>query len=175
MQEEHEMSKIDFSTWKILAVDDEPDNLSLLGDILNFSDAEVVTARSGEQAIALLDQQTFSLALIDIQMPGVSGWDVIQHIRNSEREELRKMLVIAVTAFAMLGDKERVLAAGFDGYMSKPIDAETFMLRIEAIVQEHLPASPPEPTPPPAEAREEHLAETGANTRDAHENSAVQP
>src|SRR5260221_2482091 len=143
MQEEHEMSKIDFSTWKILAVDDEPDTLSLLGDILNSSDAEVVTARSGEQAIELLNQQAFSLTLIDIQMPRVSGWDVIQHIRNSERQELRKMLVIAVTAFAMLGDRERVLPAGFDGYMSKPIDAENFISRIEAIIQTHLPQAPP--------------------------------
>src|SRR5436190_3221252 len=174
MREEYEMSQIDFSTWKILAVDDEPDNLSLLVDILTFSDAQVVTARSGEQAIALLDQQPFSLALIDLQMPRVSGWDVIQHIRNSERADLRKMLVIAVTAVAMLGDKERVLAAGFDGYISKPIEVETFMARIEAIVQTHLPASQAEQVRPSAEAHEEHTPESGTHTQDAHENSTVQ-
>src|SRR5215468_9981071 len=102
------MSPIDFSAWTILAVDDEPDNLSLLVDVLSFSDAHVVMAQSGERAIELLSQQRFSLALLDLQMPNISGWDVIQFIRSSQNDDLRNMIVIAVTAVAMFGDRERV-------------------------------------------------------------------
>ncbi len=131
------MQRLNLSDWKILITDDEPDNLSLLQDILMFFDAKVTSATSGQGAIELTDQQSFTLALLDVQMPKVTGWDVIRHIRESERPETRNMLVIAVTALAMKGDRERILSAGFDGYISKPIDTTNFIQTIQQIVQAH--------------------------------------
>jgi CheY-like chemotaxis protein len=125
------------SEWKVLAVDDEADNLSLISDILSFSDVTVVPAESGQQAIDLLDGRPYTMALVDLQMPQITGWDVIKHVRESGKPELRQMLVIAITAYAMRGDRERVLEAGFDGYISKPIDVDKFMQTLQTIVDEY--------------------------------------
>src|SRR5258708_38156760 len=150
------MSQLNISDWNILVVDDEPDNLNLLEDILSFYDARVVSSCSGEEAVKLLDSQTFALALIDIQMPNVSGWDMIKHIRSSDKSEMRALVVIGVTAHAMPGDRERVLNAGFDGYMSKPIEAETFMDSVMDIVRSR--QTPQKPTQP-VESGHQPLAE----------------
>lgn len=123
------------SDWDVLVADDEPDNLSVLELLLTFHDARVVSARSGQEILDLLGARTFTLALIDIQMPHISGWDVIRHIRENPRAEVRKMAVIAVTANAMQGDRERCLQAGFDGYISKPIDVKEFMPSLQAILE----------------------------------------
>jgi CheY-like chemotaxis protein len=130
------MLSLNLADWKILVADDEPDNLSLLQDILSFFDTTVVLAASGEEAITHVKEQTFTLALLDIQMPKVSGLDVLKAIRSHENPVMQKMLVIAVTAIAMPGDKERLLEAGFNGYISKPIEVTTFMDTIRAVVQE---------------------------------------
>jgi CheY-like chemotaxis protein len=127
------MSPLNVADWTVLLVDDEPDNLSVLELLLTFYDARVASARSGQEALKLLAERPFTLALVDIQMPGVSGWDVIKYIR--ENPAARTMLVIAVTAYAMAGDRERVLSAGFDGYIAKPIDVTTFMQTIQETVE----------------------------------------
>ena len=124
------------SDWKVLIVDDEPDNLSLIIDVMSFHETAVTRASSGQQAIALLDAQPFTMALVDLQMPLVSGWDVIKYVRESNKPELRHMLVIAITAYAMQGDRERVLKAGFNGYISKPIEIGTFVQTLQAIVED---------------------------------------
>src|SRR4051812_23899844 len=103
------MMSLNLADWKILVADDEPDNLSLLQDILSFFDTTVVLASSGEAAIAHLKEQTFTLALLDIQMPRASGLDVLREIRSHANPAVQKMLVIAVTAIAMPGDRERLL------------------------------------------------------------------
>ena len=82
----------------------------------------------------MLSEQSFTLALIDIQMPGISGWDIIKFIRGNEDAKLQSMLSIAVTAYAMAGDRERVLNAGFDGYVAKPIDVTTFMQTLQETI-----------------------------------------
>jgi CheY-like chemotaxis protein len=126
---------MNISDWTTLLVDDEPDNLSVLELLLTFYDARVMSARSGQEALKLLAEHPFTLALVDIQMPGVSGWDIIKHIREHESRAVRTMFVVAVTAYAMAGDRERVLSAGFDGYISKPIDVTTFMRTLQVIVE----------------------------------------
>ena len=67
----------------------------------------------------------------------LSGWDVLNHVRGSHRPELSQMLVVAITAYAMRGDRERVLQAGFDGYISKPIEIDAFMKTLQAIVEDY--------------------------------------
>jgi CheY-like chemotaxis protein len=127
----------DPSTWDVLLVDDEADNLTVLELLLEFNGVRVTAARSGQEAIELFRQRAFTLVLMDIQMPLVSGWDVIKQIRASEKPAVRSMLVIAVTAHAMHGDRERVMTAGFDGYISKPVNVSILMANLKAAVQRH--------------------------------------
>ncbi len=136
------------SDWNVLLVDDEPDNLSVLELLLTFYDARVTSVRSGQEALQLLGEQPFTLALIDIQMPKISGWDIIKHIRASDNPRIRAMLAIAVTAYAMAGDRERVLAAGFDGYVAKPIDVTTFMQALQETIEARSARDEPLARPP---------------------------
>ena len=126
---------INLEGWPILAVDDERDNLRLLEDILLFFNAQVTCASSGQEALDKLAANRYRLILQDIQMPVVSGWDIIKFIRNHADAEVKTQVVVAVTAQAMWGDKERILAAGFDGYISKPIDSLEFLTTIEGILE----------------------------------------
>src|SRR5688572_11593367 len=125
---------IDLTNWEILIVDDEPDNLTVLDTLLNFFDARVTSASSGEEALELLKTRRFQLGLFDIQMPKVSGWDLVKWVRANDQPEVRDTCLIAVTALAMRGDEERILEAGFDGYVAKPIDAAVFMDSVQAVL-----------------------------------------
>lgn len=125
---------IDLTTSKILLVDDEPDNLLLLQTIFNFHDIEPVCVGSGHDAMMLLTSRTFDLALVDIQMPKITGWDILKSVRDSVTPAQRNMIVIAVTALAMDGDRERVIRAGFDGYISKPVETVQFLPTVQNIV-----------------------------------------
>jgi CheY-like chemotaxis protein len=128
------MSDLDVKGWNILIVDDEADNLMVLEVLFSFYDAVVTTTRSGEKALDLLCNNTYRLALLDLQMPKVSGWDLVKRVREHINPVIRNTPLIAVTALAMPGDKERVLASGFDGYISKPLDAVTFVDAVQTIL-----------------------------------------
>lgn len=117
-----------------LCVDDEPDNLRVLSYVLKYHGYEFTAVQSGTEALNLLLNATFDFALIDIQMPFVSGWNIAEKVRSSENLSLRHLPLIALTALAMTGDRERILKAGFDGYISKPIDVLTFRQSVEAIL-----------------------------------------
>jgi len=126
---------ISLKDWDVLAVDDERDNLRLLEDILAFCDARVTCASSGKEALDKIAANRYGLILQDLQMPTINGWDVIRFIREHTDPAVKSQIVIAVTAAAMPGDKERTPAAGFDGYIAKPIDALEFLTTIEAILE----------------------------------------
>lgn len=113
----------DLSTWNVLVVDDEPDNIGLIELVLNFYKANVRTAASGRACLTLLREEMPSVVLMDIQMPEMSGFDVLKAIR--ENTNWKHLPVIAITAHAMVGDEERIMAAGFDGYVAKPVNAMT--------------------------------------------------
>lgn len=136
------MTTLNISGWDVLIVDDEPDNLTFLEVLLDFFDAKVTTANSGEQARDLLLGHAYQLALLDLQMPKVSGWDLVRQVRASQDTAIHAMPLIAVTALAMPGDKERVLASGFDGYITKPVEVTTFMQTVLAVL-ESIPARQP--------------------------------
>jgi CheY-like chemotaxis protein len=126
---------LSISNWKVLAVDDELDNLNLLSDILSFFNVSITSCHSGAEALKVLDQQHFDLMLLDIQMPQMSGFEVIKAIRQHTDPQVRDMLVVAVTALAMVGDREKVIEAGFNGYISKPLEVENFMLALQEITE----------------------------------------
>ena len=122
----------DLSDWNVLIVDDEPDNVGVLELVFRFHQAAVRTAESGQRCLELLELEKPSLLLVDIQMPVMSGYDLLKRIREQER--WCDLPIIAVSAHAMSGDSERAISAGFDGYITKPISAITLVDQIKAII-----------------------------------------
>jgi CheY-like chemotaxis protein len=118
---------------RILVVEDHPLNRRLARDILEFRGHEVIEAYDVEQARERLKEGRAEIVLLDIQIPGGGGEEVLRTIR--ETPELARLPVIAVTAVAMSGDRARLLAAGFDGYISKPINTKTFAQEIEDCIR----------------------------------------
>jgi two-component system cell cycle response regulator DivK len=108
---------------KILIVEDSPDNMKLFRTLLTLKGHEVSGLPGGEELFATLGAGLPELVLMDIQMPGKDGFALLAEIRASEFRDLR---VIALTAHAMSGDREKAMSAGFDGYITKPIDIRLF-------------------------------------------------
>ncbi len=114
---------------KILVIEDNEQNLYLVTFMLEKHGYEVVQARDGRQGIDLAAQIEPALILLDIQLPVMDGYTVAQELRNNPA--LNDVPIVAVTSYAMAGDRERTLAAGCTGYIEKPINPETFMAEIE--------------------------------------------
>ena len=107
------------STARILVVEDNPKNMKLVRDVLEFSGYEVIEATSGEDGVRLAESERPHLILMDLQLPGIDGAEALRRIRGGpEGQDVR---VVAVTAFAMDEDRSRAFASGFDGYLEKPI------------------------------------------------------
>jgi len=106
---------------QILVVDDNPQNRQLVGDILTFHGYAVTMASNGLEGIALAERLRPDLIVMDIQMPVLDGFAALAKLRRNPAT--RGMKVVALTALAMQGDQERILAAGFDGYLAKPVNS----------------------------------------------------
>lgn len=106
---------------KVLIAEDNPVNRELLRELLEGRDYEVEEACDGEEALAMIERARPNVVLLDLGMPKLDGYGTIQKIR--EDPKLVDLPVMAVTAYAMRGDRERILDAGFDAYLSKPINA----------------------------------------------------
>jgi CheY-like chemotaxis protein len=119
---------------RILIIEDNSANLDLMSYLLRARGHTVNGATDGESGLAAAREGRPDLILCDIQMPGMSGIEVVNHLRADG--ELHAMRVVAVTALAMVGDRESILAAGFDGYLAKPITPETFARQVEAFLPE---------------------------------------
>lgn len=122
----------DVSTWSVLIIDDEPDNIDVVVVCLEFQNATAKSATGGAEAIDILQEFQPTFILLDLTMPGIDGWELHQRIRAEPKTS--HIPIIALTAHAMEGDKERVLAAGFNGYISKPIEVLTFVDTVRAIL-----------------------------------------
>lgn len=105
---------------KILVVEDNPDNRILITDVLTSLDYETVVAVDGEEGVDAANQEVPDLILMDLSLPKMDGWTATGHIKSNPN--LAHIPVIALTAHAMVGDREKALAAGCDDYISKPID-----------------------------------------------------
>jgi two-component system cell cycle response regulator DivK len=114
---------------RVLLVEDHVMNRMLVRELLEHRGHEIVDAHNVLEARLRLSDAPFDVALVDIQIPGGSGVAVLEYIRATPH--LAKLPVIAVTAQAMSGDRERLLETGFDGYISKPIDTKTFCTTVE--------------------------------------------
>jgi len=111
-------------TQVILVVEDNDRNLKLLRDVLEYAGYEVRTARTAEDGITLAVGDPPDLVLMDLQLPGIDGIEALHRLRGSQRTA--GIPVVAVTAQAMKEDRERVLQAGFNGYVEKPISVRAF-------------------------------------------------
>jgi len=105
---------------RILVVEDNEKNMKLFRDVLQASGYDTVEATTGEEAIELARSSVPALVLMDVQLPGMDGIEALSHLRDDDRTA--SIPVLALTAQAMRGDRERFLEAGFDGYLSKPVD-----------------------------------------------------
>lgn len=132
----------------VLLIDDSAPNLRLAGFLLKSEGLEVRTAESAERALELLAAEEFSLVLVDIQLPGMDGLELTRLIRS--KHEWAGLPVVALTAYAMRGDEARMLAAGCDGYISKPIDTRSFPNQVRKYLK--VPANDPEAVTCPAAA-----------------------
>ena len=104
----------------ILIVEDNEQNRSLFKDVLEYHGYLVIEAANGADGVALAREHLPDLILLDIQMPVMNGFAAIQALRNDPAT--RGIPVIALTSFAMKGDREKIMVAGFQGYLAKPID-----------------------------------------------------
>jgi two-component system, cell cycle response regulator DivK len=116
---------------QVLVVEDNERNMKLFRDVLQATGYETLEASSGEAALALLAEHVPDLVLMDIQLPDIDGIEALGRLRADSRTAA--VPVLALTAQAMQGDRERFLAAGFDGYISKPVD----VVQLLAIVRKH--------------------------------------
>ncbi|HTW21511.1 MAG TPA: response regulator [Mycobacteriales bacterium] len=105
---------------QILVVEDNDKNMKLIRDVLTARGYLPIEATSGEEAIDLARSERPSLLLMDVQLPGITGVEALVRLRADDRTA--SIPVLALTAQAMHGDRERFLEAGFDGYISKPVD-----------------------------------------------------
>jgi CheY-like chemotaxis protein len=123
------MNKNNYSTWRVLAVDDEPDNLNLLGDVLEFQGATVKRTENAQQALTALDEFKPNMILVDLSMPGMDGWEMHRRLRS--RDDLGNVPIIAISALAMQADLERAKTEGFDGYITKPFRVQALLSQLQ--------------------------------------------
>ena len=129
---------------KVLLAEDSLVNQRLAVGLLEKHGHTVVVARQGREAVATLQSQSFDVVLMDVQMPEMDGFEATAAIRDQEKRTGRHVPIVAMTAHAMKGDRERCLAAGMDRYVSKPIRAGQLFQVIESVlaVHEQTPATP---------------------------------
>lgn len=130
---------VDISKWNAIIVDDEPDNLGVIELVMSFNGVRFRAARSGAECLRFLEAEIPTFLLVDIQMPDMSGFDVLERVRANPRWQ--HLPVIAVTAYAKPEDEERINAAGFDGYISKPVDVLTLINQIQRFLEQKEKAS----------------------------------
>jgi len=128
---------------RILVIEDNPANLELMRYLLHAFGHEVVVATDGASGIATAEGLAPDLVICDVQLPDINGPAVVRRLKGNPRFDGVPM--IAVTAFAMTGDRERLLAAGFDGYISKPIDPANLVGEVGAFLPEQLRERAPAP------------------------------
>jgi CheY-like chemotaxis protein len=131
--------------WVLLLVDDDEDNLDIAEQTFEMYGAVVHLAKNGQEALAIIHREKLTFALVDLSMPIMDGWELIKRVQAEPRTA--HLPLIALTAHAMVGDEERVMAAGFSGYVSKPFIIESLIDTIKKC----LSATPtPAPAPPSA-------------------------
>lgn len=111
--------------WVILVIDDEPDSLMVARMLLERCGAKVITATNGQEGLAMAEKHRPRFILSDLSMPVLDGWGLMREVQMSRH--LNDIPIIALTAHAMSGDREKAVAAGFHNYLTKPLIPKTFI------------------------------------------------
>ena len=117
---------------RVLLVEDNAANLELMQYLLKASGYSILTATDGRQGVEVAERESPDVILMDLQLPIMNGYEAARLVK--EVPALRDVPIIAVTAFAMVGDRDKILARGFDGYIAKPITPERFVSEVEAFI-----------------------------------------
>ncbi len=117
---------------KVLVIEDNPDNLRLISYALRRNGYEIISSDNGEDGIELAMKEDPFFIIIDVNLPGIDGLEVARRIRNLHPK--KDIPLIAITSYAMVGDRERIMEAGFNGYFEKPIDPLTIMDSIHRVL-----------------------------------------
>ncbi len=118
---------------KILVVEDNPLNLRLVEQALAFLNINLMKAINGEQALTMASEEKPDLIILDIQIPKIDGYEVTRRLKNDP--ELKQIPIVALTAYAMKSDEEKILAIGCDAYVSKPLQLSSFRQLIQNYLQ----------------------------------------
>ena len=117
----------------VLVIEDNVDNMLLISDILEANGYTVLQAECGIQGVSMAEEHIPDFIILDIQLPDIIGNEVLARIRSKEKTQ--HIPVVAMTSYAMAGDKERLLAAGCDGYIEKPIDPGSVMKQLQEAIK----------------------------------------
>jgi len=118
---------------RILVIEDQEDNRQIVRDLVTASGYELIEATTGEEGLEVAARERPDLILMDIQLPGIDGYEVTRRIKANPK--LRKIPIIAVTSYALSGDDKKAFAAGCDGYVTKPYSPRLLLAKI----REYLP------------------------------------
>ena len=113
---------------RILAVDDQEDNRRILRDLLTSAGFDVLEAKTGEEAVATAEAEVPALILMDIQLPGIDGYEATRRIKANPK--LRAIPLIVVTSYALSGDEAKAFTAGADAYVSKPFSPRALLAKV---------------------------------------------
>ena len=114
---------------RVLVVEDQAENLELMVYLLQAFGHQTLTAGNGAEGVAAVSRDHPDLVIMDLQMPVMDGYEAARLLKADPA--VATIPLVAVTAYAMVGDRERIMACGFDGYMTKPIDPQTFVRELE--------------------------------------------
>jgi two-component system cell cycle response regulator DivK len=128
---------------KILVAEDNCANRELLTDVLQYYGYEVIEAENGSQALQKLEHTQPDLVVLDIGLPVLDGYAVVQRIRKNSR--FGGVKVLALTAYAMNGDRRKALESGFDGYLAKPVDIDILIAEIRRLLGQKTSRTLPTP------------------------------
>jgi CheY-like chemotaxis protein len=128
---------------RVLVVDDNQLNIEIATHLLTKGGMEVATVLDGSEVLAQVAAFAPDLVLMDIQLPGIDGLALTQQLRS--QPATRSLVIVAFTAFAMKGDREKFIAGGCDGYIAKPIDVATFTGEVRALLPAHSQSPSSEP------------------------------
>jgi len=115
---------------RILVIEDNPESLEVMTCLLEAFGHTLLCARDGAEGLEVAGKEQPDLIICDLQLPKISGFDLCRQLKNDP--SMRRVPLVAVTAQAMVGDRERVLEAGFNGYISKPINPRHFVEQVES-------------------------------------------
>jgi len=150
---------------RVLLADDNRTNQRLVELLLEKDRHQVTSVSNGREAVAKAAEQPFDLILMDVQMPGMDGFEATAAIRERERGSGTHTPIVAMTAHAMAGDRDKCLAAGMDQYLSKPIRPDDLAATIATLIPAARPSTPPAPVPPTMQVAEAELLADFAQNR----------